>query len=145
MSFFCYLCLYVFKVYNGISMWKPSYYWNLRKLANIWTCIVLYLHTSYICDCSECTKEIWGAFPVSDLVSSPDPTLSREETVWWTKSNFLGQRMLLRQCNLAMIKIFCSQPAQKRYGYLYADGEILPLWYVIITDLAIPLVITPFG
>ena len=24
------------------------------------------------------------------LVSSPDPTLSRGETVWWTKSNFLG-------------------------------------------------------
>ena len=24
------------------------------------------------------------------LVSSPDPSLSRGETVWWTKSNFLG-------------------------------------------------------
>ena len=23
-------------------------------------------------------------------VSSPDPTLSRREMVWWTKSNFLG-------------------------------------------------------
>jgi len=24
------------------------------------------------------------------LVLSPDPTLSQGETVWWTKSNFLG-------------------------------------------------------
>ena len=28
--------------------------------------------------------------PLSSLVSSPDPTLSRGEMVWWTKSNFLG-------------------------------------------------------
>jgi len=29
-------------------------------------------------------QDVWGS-----LVSSPDPTLSQGETVWWTKSNFL--------------------------------------------------------
>ena len=34
--------------------------------------------------------QAWGTIHACLLVSSPDPTLSQEETVWWTKSNFLG-------------------------------------------------------
>ena len=33
--------------------------------------------------------------------------------------------MLLRQCNLATIKIFCGQPAQKRYRCSNGDEQIL--------------------
>ena len=33
--------------------------------------------------------------------------------------------MLLRQCNLATIKIFCGQPAQKRYGCSNGNEQIL--------------------
>ena len=44
-------------------------------------------------------------------------TVSRCEMVWWAKSNFLGLSALLQQCNLATFKIFCTKPAQERYGY----------------------------
>ena len=55
------------------------------------------------------------------IVSSPDHTLSQGETVWWTKSNFLGLHALLQQCHLAMYKTFHAKPAQKRYGYSSTD------------------------
>ena len=62
-----------------------------------------------------------------NIVLSPNPTLSRGETVWWTIVEFLGLAHALRQCNLATIKTFCSQPAQKRYGCSNGDEQILPL------------------
>ena len=50
----------------------------------------------------------------------------------------------MQQCNLAMFKTFSRQPAQKQYGYLNGDEQIL-LLYVIITDFVISLIFTTFG
>ena len=53
------------------------------------------------------------------VVLSPDPTLSRGETVWWNQVKFLG-------IVHAFVTItFCGQPAQERYRYSNGDQQIL--------------------
>ena len=55
----------------------------------------------------ESKQEAWEqGFPCvkSLLVSSPDSILSRGKMVWWTKSNFLGSPLWLR--NLAMFNLY---------------------------------------
>ena len=53
----------------------------------------------------------------------PHPLTRRNGLV--NQVDFLGLAHALRQCNLASIKIFCSQPAQKRYGCSNGDEQIL--------------------
>ena len=38
---------------------------------------------------------IWNLLARNTLVSSPDPTLSQGETVWWTKVEFVWNRLFL--------------------------------------------------
>ena len=70
------------------SIWKiisTCYYKYKGEVKNIIT--ILPASVVYVSD-HTCIQIILPQGKT--LISSPDPTLLRGETVWWTKSNFLG-------------------------------------------------------
>ena len=62
----------------------------------------------------------------ASLVSSPDPTLLRRNGLV-SQVKFLGLAHAFATMNLATVKTFCGQPAQKRYGHSNGDDQNLML------------------
>ena len=72
-----------------------------------------------VCHCGQCVAT--GPDPFSPNLVPLTRRNGEPSRISWASARFCDK------CNLAMVKTFCSQPAQKRYRYLNGDEQILLL------------------